>query len=131
MPSSVSTRVLGIGLDLVDVERFEAVLQRQGERFIKRVFTDEEQQYCRNKQAPAMFYAARFAAKEAVSKAFGTGIGEALGWLDIEVTHGIHGAPLVKLHGKAQGLALQRGVSEILVSLTHTSITAGASIILQ
>lgn len=131
MPSSVSSCVLGIGLDLVDVERFDAVLQRQGERFIKRVFTDKEQQYCNDKHSPALFYAARFAAKEAVSKAFGTGIGESLGWLDIEVTHDSHGAPRVKLHGKAQELALQRGVSEVLVSLSHTSITAGASVLLQ
>jgi holo-[acyl-carrier protein] synthase len=131
MHPSLSNRVLGIGLDLVDVERFDAVLQRQGDRFINRVFTEAEQQYCRTKNSPAMFYAARFAAKEAVSKAFGTGIGEAMSWLDIEVSHGANGAPVITLHGKARDLALQREVSDVLVSLTHTSITAGASIILQ
>ena len=124
-------RVLGIGLDLVEVERFDAVLMRQGERFIKRVFTEKEQLYCGAKNTPAMFYAARFAAKEAVAKAFGTGIGAALSWLDIEVVHSASGAPVVQLLGKAQQLALQRGVNEILISLTHTSVTAGASVILQ
>jgi len=66
-----------------------------------------------------------------VAKAFGTGIGADLGWLDIEITHGPRGEPVVKLLGKAQELATQHGVHEILVSLTHTSATAGASVVLQ
>ena len=78
-----------------------------------------------------MFYAARFAAKEAVAKAFGTGIGSALGWLDIEVAHGPTGAPMVRLLGKGAELALERGVREVLVSLTHTSVSAAASVVLQ
>ena len=131
MHPNASARVLGIGLDLVEVERFDAVLTRQGERFIARIFTENEQLYCRSKSNAAMFYAARFAAKEAVAKAFGTGIGAALGWLDIEIAHGPKGEPVVKLLGKAQELAMQRGVHEVLVSLTHTTATAGASVILQ
>jgi holo-[acyl-carrier protein] synthase len=131
MKEALSHCVLGIGLDLVEVGRFEGVLSRQGERFIKRVFTEAEQRYCGTKKEPAMFYAARFAAKEAVAKAFGTGIGSALGWLDIEVAHGPTGAPVVRLSGKGAELALQRGVREVLISLTHTSVSAAASVILQ
>jgi holo-[acyl-carrier protein] synthase len=118
-------------LDLVEVGRFEEILSRQGERFVKRVFTTKEQDYCRAKTAPAMFYAARFAAKEAVAKAFGTGIGAELGWLDIEVVHDAKGAPVIQLLGKGAELAKQRGVTEILVSLTHTSTNAAANVILQ
>jgi holo-[acyl-carrier protein] synthase len=126
-----SNRVLGLGLDLVEIERFQQVLNRQGERFVRRVFTKTEQDYCAAKHTPAMFYAARFAAKEAVAKAFRTGIGAELGWLDIEVAHDPAGAPVIRLHGKGAALATQRGVTEVLVSLTHTSSTAAASVILQ
>jgi holo-[acyl-carrier protein] synthase len=131
MGPQVSTRVLGLGLDFVEVERFDAVLKRQGEKFVQRVFTESEQSYCSNKSTPAMFYAARFAAKEAVAKAFGTGIGAELGWLDIEIAHHPSGAPLVQLLGKARQLASKRGVTEVLISLTHTEVTAGASVVLQ
>lgn len=124
-------RVLGIGIDLVEVSRFEDALQRQGDRFLNRIFTEGEQKYCGDKAQAAQFYAARFAAKEAVSKAFGTGIGAELGWLDIEVRHNAMGGPEVCLHGKGADLARTRGVREILVSLTHTASTAAASIILQ
>ena len=126
-----SNRIVGIGLDLVEVERFKEVLSRQGERFIKRVFTTTEQDYCSAKKEPAMFYAARFAAKEAVAKAFRTGIGIELGWLDIEVAHDTEGAPIIQLLGKGMELAKRRGVTEILVSLTHTSTNAAANVILQ
>jgi len=124
-------RVLGIGLDLVEIERFHEVIRRQGERFLQRVFTKAEQDYCSSKKTPAMFFAVRFAAKEAVAKAFRTGIGDELGWLDIEVTHDPNGAPFIRLLGKGVELAKQRGVTEVLVSLTHTSATAAASVILQ
>jgi holo-[acyl-carrier protein] synthase len=124
-------RVLGVGMDLVEVARFSEALQKQGDRFVQRIFTPQEQAYCGAKKDPAPFYAARFAAKEAVSKAFGTGIGAAIGWLDIEVAHTPAGAPVVRLSGKGAELALERGVTEVLVSLTHTSVTAGATVILQ
>ncbi len=75
--------------------------------------------------------AVRFAAKEAVAKAFGTGIGAELGWLDIEVGHAPSGAPLVRLLGKGAELAARRGVRSVLISLTHTTVTAAASVVLQ
>src|ERR671916_760313 len=79
--------VLGIGVDIVETQRIEHSLERFGERFLHRVFTAGEIAYCRSMKFPARHFAARFAAKEAVSKAFGTGIGKAMGWRDIDV-HG-------------------------------------------
>jgi len=131
MSGTVPGGVIGLGIDLVDVGRFEEVVQRQGARFLERVFTEEERRYCASKQSPGAFYAARFAAKEAVSKAFGTGIGAEIGWLDIEVFHDAAGAPLVRLQGRGAELGARRGVTRILVSLTHTSLGAAASVILQ
>jgi len=78
-------RVLGTGVDLVENERVRALLTRWGSRFRDRVYLPAEQAYCESKASPWLYYAGRFAVKEAVSKAFGTGIGEGLGWLDIEV----------------------------------------------
>jgi len=123
--------MLGVGLDLVEVPRFASVIERHGEPFIQRIFTEHEQLYCKSKHSPAQFYAARFAAKEAVSKAFATGIGAQLGWLDIEVRHTASGAPEIQLSGKGAQLATQRGVCEILVSLTHTESMAAAQVFLQ
>ena len=77
--------VLGIGVDMVEVERIQHSLDRFGERFMKRVFTEVEIAYCQSMKFPARHFAARFAAKEAVSKAFGTGVGKAMGWRDIDV----------------------------------------------
>lgn len=131
MNEAVPGGVIGLGIDLVDVARFEEVLNRQGERFLSRVFTEGERLYCDSKHSPGAFYAARFAAKEAVSKAFGTGIGAEIGWLDIEVFHDAAGAPLVRLSGKGAALANQRGVTRVLVSLTHTTLGAAASVVLQ
>ena len=125
------TGVVGLGLDLVEVERLGAVIGRQGERFLRRVFTEGEREYCAAKSEPAVFYAARFAAKEAVAKAFGTGIGAAIGWLDIEVVRNEAGAPEVRLAGKGAELAASRGVDRGFLSLTHTGGMAAASVVLQ
>lgn len=123
--------VVGLGLDLVEVERLRAVIARQGDRFLRRVFTEGEREYCSAKSEPAVFYAARFAAKEAVSKAFGTGIGATIGWLDIEVLRNVSGAPEILLTGKGAELAESRGVVRVLLSLTHTGGMAAASVVLQ
>ncbi len=119
-----------MGVDLVEVLRLEAAIERQGEAFLRRVFTDGEREYCTAKAEPAVFYAARFAAKEAVAKAFGTGIGASIGWLDIEVVHDEAGAPQVRLLGKGTELAESRRVGRVLVSLTHTGGMAAASVVL-
>jgi holo-[acyl-carrier protein] synthase len=131
MGETRATGVVGLGLDLVEIERLAAVIERQGERFLRRVFTDGEREYCATKSEPAVFYAARFAAKEAVAKAFGTGIGNSIGWLDIEVVRNAAGAPEVRLAGKGAAFAADRGVARILLSLTHTRVMAAASVVLQ
>jgi holo-[acyl-carrier protein] synthase len=126
----VAGGVLGLGLDLVEVCRLERVIARQGERFLRRVFTNGEREYCAAKTEPAVFYAARFAAKEAVAKAFGTGIGAAIGWLDIEVVRESSGAPQIRLLDKGAALARSRSVARVLLSLTHTGGMAAASVVL-
>lgn len=119
--ASAWTGIAGIGVDLVENRRMREVLQRKGDAFKHRVFRDEEQAYCDRQPEPWRHYAGRFAVKEAVSKAFGTGIGEHIGWLDIEVGRNrASGAPHVTLHGKARELASALGVARVLVSLSHT-----------
>ena len=113
--------VIGTGVDLVENERIQGVLERWGAAFKDRVFLASEQAYCEGKAAPWLYYAGRFAVKEAVSKAFGTGIGPALGWLDIEVLKNPDsGAPSVALSSHGQRLARANGVARVLISLSHT-----------
>lgn len=118
--------LLGLGSDLIEVDRIKGVLDRQGERFLDRVFTDEERAYCMGMKYPHKHLAARFAAKEAVSKAFTTGIGAELGWKSISVYHGSRHEPLVRLD--EQGLALLRhvGGTNVLLTLSHSDSAAMA-----
>ena len=113
--------ILGTGVDLVENERMEEMLKRWGSKFKDKVFLAQEQEYCDTKAAAFRHYAARFAVKEAVTKAFGTGIGPHISWLDMEVVRDhSSGAPSVRLIGKAKELSQQRNVKEILISLSHT-----------
>jgi len=123
--------VLGIGVDLVENARIEHSLERFGERFLKRVFTAGEIEYSRSMKYPARHLAARFAAKEAVSKAFGTGIGKAMGWKDIDVRRKESGEPFVVLEGDAKKLAEERKVSKVSISLSHTEHHAMAVIVVE
>lgn len=113
--------IIGTGVDLVENERVRTLLDKWGRRFSDRVFLPAEQRYCESKASPWLYYAARFAVKEAVSKAFGTGIGPSLGWLDIEVVKdGESGAPSVLLSGHGQCLASEKRVDRVLISISHT-----------
>jgi holo-[acyl-carrier protein] synthase len=123
--------VLGIGVDLVECTRIEHSLERFGDRFLKRVFTEGEIEYSKSMKYPARHLAARFAAKEAISKAFGTGIGKAMGWRDIDVQKKPSGEPFLMLTGGAQELAKQRGVKNALITLSHTDHHAMAMIVLE
>jgi holo-[acyl-carrier protein] synthase len=99
----------------------QQVLDRWGDRFKNRVFLAGEQAYCETRAVPCRHYAGRFAVKEAVTKAFGTGIGAHIGWLDIEVVRSPQtGAPSVTLSDRARALARERGADDVLVSLAHT-----------
>ena len=123
--------ILGIGIDLIEVARIEASYERFGERFLGRILLPGEISYCLSHKKPGPFLAARFAAKEAISKAFGTGIGAQLGWQDMEVARKESGEPFVILHGKGKKLFEERGAKNVLISLSHTEIHATAMAILE
>ena len=114
-----------VGVDIVEIARVEAALERWGARFLNRVYTDKEIRYCRGR-VPEL--AARFAAKEAVMKALGTGI-RGVGWRDIEVLPMRSGKPLVFLHGRAQQRAQTLGLEDFAISLTHSRDFAIASVV--
>ncbi|MCC6414597.1 MAG: holo-ACP synthase [Opitutaceae bacterium] len=118
--------LLGLGCDLIEVERIRGVLERHGERFLNRTFTAEEQAYCSGIKFSHKHYAARWAAKEAVSKAFTTGIGSHLDWTSISVYHGARNEPLVRLDEKAATLLRELGGTGVMVSLSHTETHAMA-----
>jgi len=103
--------ILGTGIDLIEVARIAASFEKFGERFVNRILLPAEIAYCLSHKRPAPFLAVRFAAKEAVSKAFGTGIGAALGWQDIEIRRRESGEPFVVLHGRGQELFEARGAT--------------------
>jgi holo-[acyl-carrier protein] synthase len=123
--------VLGVGVDVVETQRIDHSLGRFGERFLHRVFTEGEIAYCQSMKFPARHLAARFAAKEAVSKAFGTGIGKTMGWRDIDVHRKQSGEPFVVLHGGAKELGESWGVRKVWLSLSHTDNHAVASVVLE
>ena len=111
--------MLSTGIDLIEVQRIEAVIARYGERFLKRIFTEHELTYCRGQPHQL---AARFAAKEAASKALGTGIQhrDGVGWHDIEITADARGKPIVELSGTAAQRAAELNLKNFAISLSHT-----------
>jgi holo-[acyl-carrier protein] synthase len=113
------------------VARIAASLEKFGHRFGERILSPDEIAYCLSHQSPASFVAARFSAKEAVSKAFGTGIGAQLGWQDMEIAHRKSGEPYVILRGKGKKLFEERGAKNIFVSITHTQQHAAVVAILE
>ena len=119
--------MLRTGVDLIEVARVERTIARHGTRFLRKVFTDRERAYCADRPERL---AARLAAKEAVSKAFGTGIG-AVRWVDIEVQADQSGRPLLVLHGDAIRLSASLGLSIWEISLSHTATHAIAFVIAQ
>jgi len=123
--------ILGIGIDIIEVERIRSSHERFGERFLNRILHPNEIGYCLSHRVPAPFLAARFAAKEAISKAFGTGIGAQLGWQDMEVGRKESGEPFVILHGGGLRLLQERKAGAVLISLSHTQGHAAAVAILE
>jgi holo-[acyl-carrier protein] synthase len=123
--------ILGVGIDIIEVARIQASFDRFGERFVNRILLPDEIRYCLSHRVPGPFLAARFAAKEAISKAFGTGIGSQLGWQDMEIGRKESGEPFVILHGPGRKLLEARGGRHVLVSLSHTQAHACAVAILE
>ena len=123
--------ILGVGIDIIEVARIKASLEKFGDRFLRRILRPDEITYCFSNREPAPFVAARFAAKEAVSKAFGTGIGAQLGWQDIEVRRKESGEPYVVLHEKGRELLAARRARMVHLSLSHTVFYAAAVAVLE
>ena len=123
--------ILGTGIDIIEVARIAASYEKFGERFANRILLPAEIAYALSHRRPAPFLAARFAAKEAISKAFGTGIGAHLGWQDMEIRRKESGEPYVVLHAKGQELFTARGAKKLHISLSHTENYAAATAILE
>ena len=117
--------MLSTGVDIIEINRIAAVLERYGDRFLRRIYTLGELEYCRGRPSKL---ASRFAAKEATMKALGTGV-RGVGWKDIEVVRAPSGAPSIQLHGRAQARAERLGVVEISVSMSDSRDDAVAFVV--
>lgn len=135
--------ILGVGIDIVELDRIENALGRQGEKFLKRVYTPREREECQahDKEEPRVpvlegmivvqRLAGRFAAKEAFLKSLGTGLAKGVSWQDVAVLSGAGGAPFIRLTGRAEELAKTRGVQSVHVSVSHSDASAVAVVVLE
>lgn len=123
--------ILGTGIDLAEVDRIQASIERYGERFVRRIYTPREIAYVQRKANKYERYAARFAAKEAGMKAIGTGWRHGVRWQDFEVTNLPSGRPTLTFHGVAAEFARKLGVQQVHLSLTHTAQFGQAFVILE
>src|SRR5215475_8434932 len=123
--------IVGTGVDITEVARIKAAVERFGDRFLKRVFTPAEVQYCTYKANPEERLAARFAAKEAGMKAIGTGLRHGVTWQDVEVLRKPGQRPVLKFNGKAAEFAERLGCKRTHLSLSHTKEQAIAHVILE
>ena len=123
--------ILGIGIDIIEVARIRPSHEKFGERFLNRILLPAETAYCLSYKFPAPHLAARFAAKEALSKAFGTGIGRQLGWHDMEVARKESGEPFVVLHDGGLKLLEARVAQTVHISISHTEFYAAVVAILE
>jgi holo-[acyl-carrier protein] synthase len=123
--------VIGIGVDVIECSRIKSSIERFGDRFLHRVFTEGEIEYSMSMKFPERHLAARFAGKEAVAKAFGTGIGKATGWRNIDIRKKESGEPFLVFSGPAETFAAERGVTSALITLSHTENYAVACVVLE
>jgi holo-[acyl-carrier protein] synthase len=121
--------IIGIGIDLVKIERIDKA-GKSHPGFLERVFTDREREYCAKQKYPAQHYAGRFAAKESVLKAIGTGWSAGVKWTDMEVLHGEGGGPIVNVSGRVKDLLDLKGVKQVLLSYSHDEGYAVAQVVL-
>jgi len=116
--------IIGIGNDIIEIERIKGVIERHGQRFLDRLFTKKEQIYCQKAKEPYRHYAGRFAAKEAIAKAIGTGFGPDLSWTEIEILNDPSGKPTARVkNNKSQG--------HVLISISHCKHYATAFCIIE
>ncbi len=125
----VGMPILGLGTDIIEVVRIGQMIERHGEVFLNRVYTEEEIRYCQRRKEYAQHFAGRWAAKEAVMKTLGTGWSRGVGWRDIEVCSSRSGRPSIELRGGAREIALQAGICEVLISISHCRSFATATAI--
>jgi holo-[acyl-carrier protein] synthase len=123
------SNIIGLGLDATEIPRIAALIERYGERFIRRLFTDGEIAYCNRRRMPAIHFAARFAAKEAGMKALGTGHSQEVLWRDLEVVRK-GGPPQLQFHGGAARRFAAMGARSSLLTITHTETLALAQVLL-
>ena len=123
--------IVGMGIDIAEVPRIQAVIESQRERFLRRVYTPQEVAYCEQFKNKYERYAGRFAVKEAAMKALGTGWGRGVRWVDVEVVRALGGRPTLSLKGEAKNVADRLGVKNIAVSITHTEAQAMAQVIFE
>ena len=122
MPGSV----LGIGIDIIECARIGEMIEKHGEHFLQRVYTPGEIAYCSPRKAREQHYAGRWAAKEAVLKALGTGWAHGIQWTEVEVVNQVGGKPIIQLSGTAAKIAEQRGIQTMLISISHCKSYATA-----
>ena len=123
--------IVGLGLDIAEVDRIEASIRRHGRAFVERIFTAAEIAYCEKHRNRAERFAGRFAAKEAAMKALGTGWARGVRWVDIEVVREPGGKPTLKLSGASREIAGRLGVKNIALTITHAGNTALAMVIFE
>jgi holo-[acyl-carrier protein] synthase len=123
--------IVGLGIDIAEVHRVKAAIERHGQRFLKRIYTDAEIRYCESKANKFERFAGRFAAKEAAMKAIGTGWKGGVAWREFEVTREPSGRPTVHFHGKAAEFAQRLGARRASLSISHTEQQAIAQVILE
>ncbi len=121
--------IVGLGTDIIEIVRIGRVIERHGEQFLYRVFTEEEIRYCQKRREYLQHYAGRWAAKEAVMKVLGTGFAPGVGWKDIEVSTHTSGQPFIQLHGSVRDLTQKLGIDEIFITVSHCRAYATATAI--
>ena len=118
--------ILGIGTDIIECPRIGKMIEQHGELFLRRVYTEREIRYCQSRKHAIEHFAGRWAAKEAILKALGTGWSKGISWTDIEIRNGLTGQPRVLVGGGAKEVARKKGVGDILISISHCRTYATA-----
>ena len=126
MPNETIGKLISIGTDIIECVRIAQLIDKHGEVFLQRVYTQKEILYCSSRKAATQHYAGRWAAKEAVLKVLGTGWAKGIQWTDVEVVNEVSGAPMITLTGKAADVARERGIREVLISISHCRAYATA-----
>jgi len=126
----MATNIIGIGMDANEIDRIEATIERYGDRFLRRIFTDGEIAYATRRRNPAPHFAGRFAAKEAAMKALGTGHSQGVLWRDIEVVRAAGGPPQLRFHGGSARRLASLNATSSLLTITHSQTLAIAQVML-